>query len=95
MSGRKQPGNAGEWAVAARSDAPDGAAPGRPSIAPARAVVLTSLFQLVPVAVNLRLRHRRTLRAIERDLADSDPPLTGLFSAFTVLAQGEERGRAD
>ena len=81
--------------MAANSDAPDGAAPGRPPIAPARAVVLTSLFQLVAVAMNLRLRHRRTLRAIERNLADSDPPLTELFSAFTVLAQGEERGRAE
>ena len=81
--------------MVANSDARDGAAPGRPPIAPARAVVLTSLFQLVPVAVNLRLRHRRTLRAIEPNLADSDPPLTGLFSAFTVLAQGEERGRAE
>ena len=81
--------------MAANSDARDGAAPGRPPIAPAPAVVLTSLFQLVPVAMNLRLRHRRTLRAIERNLADSDPPLTELFSAFTVLAQGEERGRAE
>ena len=82
--------------MAASSDAPDGAAaPGRPLTAPARAVVLTSLIQLVPVAMNLRLRHRRTLRAIERNLADSDPPLTELFSAFTVLAQGEERGRAE
>ena len=81
--------------MAANSDAPDGAAPGRPPIAPARAVVLTSLFQLVPVAVNLRSRQRRTLRAIEPNLADSDPPLAGLFSAFTVLAQGEERGRAE
>jgi hypothetical protein len=58
-------------------------------------LVLTSLFQLVPVAMNLRLRHRRTLRAIERNLADSDPSLTKLFSTFTVLAQGEERGRAE
>ena len=59
--------------MAAKSDTPDRAAPGRPPIAPARAVVLTSLIQLVPVAVNLRLRHRRSLRAIERNLADSDP----------------------
>ena len=81
--------------MAASSDAPDGAAPGRPPIAPARAVVLTSLIQLVPVAMNLRLRHRRSLRAIERNLADSDPSLTKLFSTFTVLAQGEERGRAE
>ena len=81
--------------MAAKSNASDGAAPSRPSIAPARAVVLTSLFQLVPVAMNLRLRHRRILRAIERNLADSDPPLTELFSTFTVLSQGEERGRAE
>ncbi len=78
--------------MAAKSDASDGAAPNRPPIAPARAVVLTSLFQLVPVAMNLRLRHRRSLRAIERNLADCDPSLTKLFSTFTVLAQGEERG---
>lgn len=82
-------------AVAAKSDASDGAVPNRPSAAPARAVVLTSLIQLVGVAMNLRLRHRRSLRAIERNLADSDPSLTKLFSAFTVLAQGEERGRAE
>jgi hypothetical protein len=69
--------------------------PGTEGIAPARAVVLTSLFQLVAVAMNLRLRHRRTLRAIERNLAASDPPLTELFSAFTVLAEGEERGPAE
>ena len=80
--------------MAAKSDAPDGAAPGRPSAAPARAVVMTSLIQLVAVAMDLRLRHRRSLRAIERNLAASDPSLTKLFSAFTVLAHGEERGRA-
>ena len=79
----------------AKSDASDEAAPGRPSAAPARAVVLTSLIQLVAVAMNLRLRHRRSLRAIERNLADSDPSLTKLFYTFTVLAQGEERGRAE
>ena len=83
------------WAVAANSDAPDGAAPSRLPAAPARAVVLTSLIQLVAVAMDLRLRRRRSLRAIERNLADSDPALTKLFSAFTVLAQGEERGRAE
>lgn len=82
-------------AVAAKSDASDGAAPNRPSAAPARAVVLTSLIQLVGVAMNLRLRHRRSLRAIERNLADSDPSLTKLFSAFTDRAPGEERGRAE
>ena len=52
--------NGGGWAVAANSDASDGAAPNRPSIAPARAVVLTSLIQLVAIAMNLRLRHRRS-----------------------------------
>jgi hypothetical protein len=83
------------WVVAAKSDAPDGAALGRPSAAPARAVVLTSLIQLVAIAMTLRLRHRRSLRAIERNLADSDPSLTKLFATFTVLAQGEERGRAE
>lgn len=81
--------------MAANSDASDGAAPNRPSIAPARAVVLTSLIQLVAIAMNLRLRHRRSLRAIERNLADSDPSLTKLFSTFTDRAQGEESGRAD
>ena len=81
--------------MAAKSDASDGAAPSRPSIAPARAVVLTSLIQLVAIAMNLRLRHRRSLRAIERNLADSDPSLTKLFSTFTARAQGEERGRAE
>jgi hypothetical protein len=58
-------------------------------------VVLTSLIQLVAIAMNLRLRHRRSLRAIERNLADSDPSLTKLFSTFTARAQGEERGRAE
>ena len=81
--------------MAANSDASDGAAPNRPSIAPARAVVLTSLIQLVAIAMNLRLRHRRSLRAIERNLADSDPSLTKLFPTFTDRAQGEERGRAE
>jgi hypothetical protein len=45
--------------------------------------------------MNVRLRHRRSLRAIERSLADSDPSLTKLFSTFTVLTDGEERGRAE
>jgi hypothetical protein len=81
--------------VAAKSDASDGAAPSRPSTAPARAVVLTSLIQLVAVAMNLRLSHRRSLRAIERNLADSDPSLTKLFSTFTALAQGKQRGRVE
>jgi len=81
--------------VAAKSDALDGAVPGRPPAAPAGAVVLTSVIQLVAVAMNLRLRPRRSLRAIERNLAASDPSLTRLFSIFTVLAHGEERGRAE
>lgn len=68
--------------MAANSDASDGAAPNRPSIAPARAVVLTSLIQLVAIAMNLRLRHRRSLRAIERNLADSDPSLTNLSASL-------------
>jgi hypothetical protein len=79
----------------ANSDALDGAVPGRPPAAPARAVVLISVIQLVAVAMTLRLRPRRSLRAIERNLAASDPSLTKLFAAFTVLAQGEERGRAE
>ena len=79
----------------AKSDASDEAVPGRPSAGPARAVVLTSLIQLVAVAMNLRLRSRRSLRAIERNLAASDPSLTKLFSTFTVLAEGEEWGRAE
>jgi Protein of unknown function (DUF3040) len=32
--------------------------------------------------VNLRRRQQRTLRGIERDLADSDPDLDALFLAF-------------
>ena len=68
--------------MAANTDASDGAAPNRPSIAPARAVVLTSLIQLVAIAMNLRLRHRRSLRAIERNLADSDPSLTNLSASL-------------
>jgi hypothetical protein len=58
-------------------------------------VLLTSLIQLMTVAMNLRLRRRRSLRAIERNLAAPDPSLNRLFSTFTVLAQGEERGRAE
>jgi hypothetical protein len=85
-----------ESAVEAKSGASDEAAPGRPSAATARAVVLTSLIQLVAVAMNLRLRPRRwSLRAIERILTASDPSLTKFFSTFTVLTGGEERGRAE
>ena len=69
--------------------------PGRPA-APARAgAVWAGLIQPVTVAMNLRLRPRRSLRAIEQDLAASDPSLTHLFSHFTLLAQGEERGPAE
>jgi hypothetical protein len=82
-------------AVAVKSDASDGAASSRRPAAPARAVILTSLIQLMTVAMNLRLRHRRSLRAIERNLADSDPSLTRLFSTFTVLTHSEERGWAE
>jgi len=78
-----------------KSDASGGAAPGRSSAAPARAVVLASLIQLVAVAMNLRFRHRRSLRAIERNLAASDPSLTRVFSTFTARAQGEEGGPAE
>jgi len=42
-----------------------------------------------------RLRPRRYLRSIEQDLAASDPSLTRLFSYFTLLAEGEERGPAE
>jgi hypothetical protein len=55
-------------------------------------VILTSLIQLVAVATNPRLRPRRSLRAIERNLAASDPSLTKLFPTFTVLAEGDKRG---
>jgi hypothetical protein len=60
--------------------------PGRPAAAARAGLVLTRLI--------LRLRPRRSLRAIEQDLAASDPSLTHLFSIFTLLAQGEERGPA-
>ena len=72
-----------------------GPVPGRPT-APARAgAVRASLLQPVTVAMYPRLRPRRSLRAIEEDLAASDPSLTHLFSYFTLLAQGEERGPAE
>ena len=84
--------------MAANSYASDGAAPNRPSIAPARAVVLTSLIQLVAIAMNLRLRHRRSLRAIERNLADSDPSLTRDSTALrlrSMVRRGWALGVAD
>jgi hypothetical protein len=59
------------------------------------AVALASWLQRVIAAASLRLRQRRSLRAIERNLAASDPSLTHLFSTFTLLAQGEERGPAE
>ncbi len=50
----------GKRAIACKSDASEVAVPGRPSIVPACAVVLISLIQLVPVAMNLPLSHRRS-----------------------------------
>ena len=84
--------------MAANSYASDGAAPNRPSIAPARAVVLTNLIQLVAIAMNLRLRHRRSLRAIQRNLADSDPSLTRDSTALrlrSMVRMGWALGVAD
>jgi hypothetical protein len=52
-------------------------------------------MQLVTVATNLRLRQWRSLRAIERNLAVSDPSLTRLFCTFTRLSHGEEKGPAE
>jgi hypothetical protein len=40
------------------------------------------------VVVNLRRRQLRTLRAIERDLADSDPGLNALFLSFARRTYG-------
>ena len=70
-------------------------APGRPAAAAHAGAVRPGLFQPVTVAMSLRLRPRRSLRAIEQDLAASEPSLTHLFSYFTLLAQGEERGPAE
>ena len=69
--------------------------PGRADRACHGVVVLASLMQLGTVATNLRRRQRRSLRAIERNLAASDPSLTRLFSTFTRLSQGEEKGPAE
>jgi hypothetical protein len=69
-------------------------APGRPDAAVRARAVRASLFQPVTVPMKPRLRSQRSLRAIEQDLAASDPSLTRLFSYFTLLAQGEERGPA-
>src|SRR5262249_47256941 len=70
-------------------------APGRSAAAARAGAVRASLIQPVTVPRNPRLRPRRSLRAIEQDLAASDPSLTRLFSYFTLLAQGEERGPAE
>jgi hypothetical protein len=43
-----------------------------------------------PPRRNGRLRRRRVLRHIERDLADSEPRLVALFSFFTVLVKDEK-----
>jgi len=69
--------------------------PGR-TVPPARSgAARAGLIRRVTVAMNLRLRPRRSLRAIEQELTASDPSLTDLFSYFTLLAQGEERGPAE
>src|SRR5689334_24095576 len=56
--------------------------------APTTEIYTLSLHDALPI-------YRRSLRAIERNLAAADPSLTTLFSTFTVLTQGEERGRAE
>jgi hypothetical protein len=45
--------------------------------------------------VNLRRRQLRTLRRIERDLADSDPGLDALFRAFARHAARREVPRVE
>jgi hypothetical protein len=81
--------------MTANAHGPGDPVPGRPA-APARAgAVRAGLIQPVTVAMNLRLRPRRCLHAIEQDLAASDPSLTDLFSDFTLLAHDEERGPAE
>lgn len=47
------------------------------------------------VAVNLHVGWRRALRDIERDLADSDPPLDELFFSFAQQARGEKMPRTE
>lgn len=81
--------------MTANAHGPGEPAPGRPTAAARAGALLTSLIQPVTAAMNLRSRSRRSLRAIEQDLAASDPSLTHLFSHFTLLAQGEERGPAE
>jgi hypothetical protein len=45
--------------------------------------------------MNLLVSRWRILRGIERDLAGSDPLLTGLFTMFTWLTHGEEMPAAE
>ena len=45
--------------------------------------------------MNLRRRQLRTLRRIERDLADSDPGLDTLFRAFARQAARREMARVE
>jgi hypothetical protein len=45
--------------------------------------------------VNLRRRQLRTLRRIERDVADSDPGLDALFRAFARHAARREMPRVE
>ena len=40
--------------------------------------------------MNLRIRQRRTLRGIERDLTGSDPQLASLFTMFASLTPEEK-----
>jgi hypothetical protein len=47
------------------------------------------------VTMKLCVGSQRVLRGIERDLAESDPPLTAFFSSFTLLAQDEEMPRTE
>ena len=47
------------------------------------------------VAMSLHLGRRRALRAIARDLADSDPRLDELFFCFAQLARGGKMPRTE
>jgi hypothetical protein len=81
--------------MTASAHGPGGPAPGRPTAVASTWPILTRLIQPVTVAMNLRLFPRRSLHAIEQDLAVSDPSLTHLFSHFTLVTQCEERGPAE
>jgi hypothetical protein len=48
-----------------------------------------------PAAVSLRRRQLRTLRGIERELADSDPDLEAYFWSFSVLARTRRMPRRE